>query len=186
VSSRRRPQRKVSFRKEVLDVSRVQLNLRQRRFLKKCFLARVRRWTLLAGAFQTRTVVAESAWRQWTRHSPSATQPTSEQIRQNKETTIERAPRGHPGTATSASLHGPTTRPRPTLLAMLQEIPRYSAQHLRKEGSTDTLGDTLTVDRISGRLTKVQMYQGTICRVKEAIPVQLAFDTSAFSEDAGG
>jgi hypothetical protein len=139
VSSRRRPQRKVSFRKEVLDVSRVQLNLRQRRFLKKCFLARVRRWTLLAGAFQTRTVVAESAWRQWTRHSPSATQPTSEQIRQNKETTIERAPRGHPGTATSASLHGPTTRPRPTLLAMLQEIPRYSAQHLRKEGTIELM-----------------------------------------------
>jgi hypothetical protein len=141
VSSRRRPQRKVSFRKEVLDVSRVQLNLRQRRFLKKCFLARVRRWTLLAGAFQTRTVVAESAWRQWTRHSPSATQPTSEQIRQNKETTIERAPRGHPGTATSASLHGPTTRPRPTLLAMLQEIPRYSAQHLRKEGESTRISD---------------------------------------------
>ncbi len=34
--------------------------------------------------------------------------------------------------------------------------------------STDTAGNVFSVDRISGRLTKVQMFQGTICRVKES------------------
>ncbi len=33
--------------------------------------------------------------------------------------------------------------------------------------STDTSGEVLSVDRISGRLAKVQMYQGTVCRVRE-------------------
>jgi len=38
--------------------------------------------------------------------------------------------------------------------------------------STDANGDELTVDRISGRLTKIQMYQGTICKVKESSYLQ--------------
>jgi hypothetical protein len=33
--------------------------------------------------------------------------------------------------------------------------------------STDVKGDVLSVDKISGRLTKVQMFRGTICEVKE-------------------
>ncbi len=33
--------------------------------------------------------------------------------------------------------------------------------------STDIKSDVLSVDKISGRLTKVQMFQGTICEVKE-------------------
>lgn len=34
--------------------------------------------------------------------------------------------------------------------------------------STDENGEVLSVDKISGRLTKVQMYQGTICEIKES------------------
>lgn len=34
--------------------------------------------------------------------------------------------------------------------------------------SLDQRGEVLTVDKISGRLTKIQMYQGTLCEVREA------------------
>lgn len=55
----------------------------------------------------------------------------------------------------------------------IELIPDESGSRIRRVvggwKSEDIMGGLLSVERISGRLTKVQMYQGTICEVKEAL-----------------